>query len=68
MDDFGVPGKLNHFFLPPSPANYIEPGKMSLSGIAPVIFFDKEGVVRYVGGASGGTAIASTVAFVSVSG
>ena len=39
---------------------------MSLSGISPVIFFDNEGVVRYVGGASGGTSIPTTVAFVSI--
>ena len=37
MNDFSIPGTTNAFGYVASPANYIRPGKRSLSSIAPVI-------------------------------
>lgn len=37
MNDFSVPGEPTPGELPPSPANFIEPGKRPLSSMTPVI-------------------------------
>ncbi|OMJ29155.1 Gamma-glutamyltranspeptidase 1 [Smittium culicis] len=56
MDDFGTPGLINAFGLPPSPSNFIAPGKRPMSSTAATIV-EKDGKVEFVLGAAGGSKI-----------
>lgn len=67
MDDFSAPGMPNEFGLPPSPVNFMKPGKRPLSSGVPVIVLDEHKNVRMVAGGSGGSIITTAVAQVCYS-
>lgn len=41
MDDFSSPNTTNAFGYPPSPSNYIEPGKRPQSSMSPLVIFNE---------------------------
>ncbi|KAF9585009.1 hypothetical protein BGW38_004305 [Lunasporangiospora selenospora] len=60
MDDFSIPGVPNAFELEPSPFNFPEPGKRSLSSSVPTII-ECDGQFEMALGGSGGSRILTSV-------
>ncbi|XP_050301524.1 glutathione hydrolase 1 proenzyme-like isoform X2 [Anthonomus grandis grandis] len=65
MDDFSSPNITSYFDIPPSPNNYIMPGKRPVSSMVPTIILKDKDVVL-VTGAAGGTKITTVVASIIV--
>eukprot|EP00111_Clytia_hemisphaerica_P010087 TCONS_00029500-protein len=61
MDDFSTPNVTNAYGLKPTKANFIKPGKRPQSSACPTIIVDKNGAVKLIVGASGGSRIISAV-------
>lgn len=62
MDDFSYPDRaVNYFGLQETPTNYPEPGKRALTSMSPIIVIDKNGNVKLVIGAAGGSKITSAL-------
>ena len=67
MDDFSFPDITNGFDLPPSPHNFVRPGKRPQSSMSPTVITDTEtGETRLVVGAGGGTQITTSVALTAL--
>ncbi|CAH1997284.1 unnamed protein product [Acanthoscelides obtectus] len=66
MDDFSSPGYQNQYGLPPSPANFIMPGRRPMSSMSPTIILNDKGDVVMIIGAAGGSMITTSVAQIIV--
>ncbi|ULU09553.1 hypothetical protein L3Y34_014156 [Caenorhabditis briggsae] len=66
MDDFSTPGHPNFFGFPPSPANFIRPGKRPMSSQSPLVIFNTNGQELMAVGGAGGSTIISGVAGVAL--
>ncbi|EDO00257.1 hypothetical protein SS1G_14127 [Sclerotinia sclerotiorum 1980 UF-70] len=61
MNDFSIPGAVNAFGYPPSPANFIRPFKRPLSSISPTIVEFPNGTVYISHASAGGSRIITEV-------
>nr|CAH7726908.1 unnamed protein product [Callosobruchus chinensis] len=66
MDDFSSPGFQNLYGLPPSPSNFIQPGRRPISSMSPTIILNRKGDVMMIIGAAGGSKITTSVAQIIV--
>ena len=65
MSDFSTPDDTDEWGLPPSEANFIEPGKRPTSSMSPTLITDRQGQVRGMSYISNGLFYVSQI-YVSV--
>nr|ANJ04647.1 gamma-glutamyltranspeptidase 1 [Nilaparvata lugens] len=65
LDSFSLPDNRKSQ-LPPTPANFIGPGKRAMSSMSPTIVLNNQGLVQMVIGSSGGTRIITSTARVMI--
>eukprot|EP00058_Branchiostoma_floridae_P026467 XP_002611958.1 hypothetical protein BRAFLDRAFT_91842 [Branchiostoma floridae] len=66
MRDFNFPGMSIPYYIPPSPAQFIQPGKRPMSSMAPLIVLNSTGDVRLVLGAAGGVRVETALAYATM--
>lgn len=66
MNDFSTPGRPNFYKIPPTPSNFIKPGKRPMSSTCPSVFTDKNGDFVLGVGAAGGSKITLATSQVSL--
>ncbi|XP_054729827.1 glutathione hydrolase 1 proenzyme [Anastrepha obliqua] len=67
LSDFAIDGLQNYFDLPNMPyKNRVKPGASPMSSMSPIIVTDRNGEVRLVTGAAGGTKIISVLVHILV--
>ncbi|KAK8770471.1 hypothetical protein V5799_013061 [Amblyomma americanum] len=66
MNDFSTPGTRDFHGFPPAKQNDIEGGKRPMSSLSPIVVVDRNGDVKFLGSATGGARIATSLSQVLI--